>query len=70
VFFSSIDGFYLSDITVHRFIKRYILDPDFKTYGAVDLTSLAAPSVRVAGPSTALKAPAVANTSDDDHDDD
>ncbi|KAJ7669616.1 hypothetical protein B0H14DRAFT_3072455 [Mycena olivaceomarginata] len=53
-----------------RFIKRYILDPDFQTYGAVDLTSLAAPSVRVAGPSTALQAPAVANTSDDDRDDD
>ncbi|KAJ7857113.1 hypothetical protein B0H14DRAFT_3448085 [Mycena olivaceomarginata] len=46
------------------FIKRYILDPDFQTYGTVDLTSLATPSVRTTGSSTAPLAPAAAHTSD------
>ncbi|KAJ7939900.1 hypothetical protein B0H13DRAFT_1850103 [Mycena leptocephala] len=36
-----------------RFIKRYILDPDLETYGAVELNSFATPSVPVAGPSSA-----------------
>ncbi|KAJ7899134.1 hypothetical protein B0H14DRAFT_2556699 [Mycena olivaceomarginata] len=42
----------------------YLLDLDFQTYGAVDLTSLANP---IAGPSTALQAAAVATASGDDN---
>ncbi|KAF8218158.1 hypothetical protein K438DRAFT_1747377 [Mycena galopus ATCC 62051] len=34
-----------------RFIKKYVLDPDLKTYGAVDLKSLDTPSAAVAGSS-------------------
>ncbi|KAJ7790421.1 hypothetical protein B0H14DRAFT_3501639 [Mycena olivaceomarginata] len=68
---------YPDPVLQSRFIKRYILyyfvqfrnleillDPDFQTYGAVDLTSLATPSVRTAGSSTAPLAPAAAHTSD------
>ncbi|KAJ6601790.1 hypothetical protein DFH09DRAFT_1069341 [Mycena vulgaris] len=44
-----------------RFIKRYVLDPDFQTYRAVDLTSLATPPAPVAGPSTAPQTAAAAN---------
>ncbi|KAJ6508187.1 hypothetical protein C8R45DRAFT_1207935 [Mycena sanguinolenta] len=47
-----------------KFIKKYVLDPDFQTYGVVDLTSLATPfQVPVAGPSTTPRGAAAANRS-------
>ncbi|KAJ7695862.1 hypothetical protein B0H14DRAFT_3172233 [Mycena olivaceomarginata] len=51
-----------------KFIK-YIPDPNFQTFGAVNLTSLATLSIRVASSSTAPLAPAAAHTSDNDDDD-
>ncbi|KAJ7809565.1 hypothetical protein B0H14DRAFT_3880930 [Mycena olivaceomarginata] len=49
-----------------RFIKRYVLDLDFQTYGAVNLISFTTPSVLIAGPSTAPQAAAVATASGND----
>ncbi|KAJ7771169.1 hypothetical protein B0H14DRAFT_3590530 [Mycena olivaceomarginata] len=61
---------YPDPVLQSRFIKRYILDPDFQTYGAVDLTSLATPSARATSSSTAPLAHAAAHTSDNADDDD
>ncbi|KAJ7358292.1 hypothetical protein DFH08DRAFT_802126 [Mycena albidolilacea] len=63
---ASVRAKYPDPVMQSRFIKRYILDLDFQTYGAVDLTSLATPSVPITGPSTALHAAAVATASGND----
>ncbi|KAJ7838919.1 hypothetical protein B0H14DRAFT_2588250 [Mycena olivaceomarginata] len=62
----------LKALFVHLIVRgpvEYILDPNFQTFGAVDLTSLATLSIRVASSSTAPLAPAAAHTSDNDDDD-
>ncbi|KAJ7862285.1 hypothetical protein B0H14DRAFT_2740723 [Mycena olivaceomarginata] len=53
-----------------KWIKKYVLDPDFQTYGTVDLTSLATgASVHVGRPSTAPPAAADADTSGNNDED-
>ncbi|KAJ6528119.1 hypothetical protein B0H19DRAFT_1274923 [Mycena capillaripes] len=53
-----------------KWIKKYVLDRDFQTYGAVDLTSLATgASVHVGCPSTAPPAAAQADRSGDENED-
>ncbi|KAJ7861999.1 hypothetical protein B0H14DRAFT_2741092 [Mycena olivaceomarginata] len=53
-----------------KWIKKYVLDPDFQTYGTVDLTSLATgASVHVGRPSTAPPAATDADTSGNNDED-
>ncbi|KAF8146613.1 hypothetical protein K438DRAFT_502350 [Mycena galopus ATCC 62051] len=56
---------YPDPVRQSRFIKKYVLDPDLKTYGAVDLKSLDTPSAAVAGSLNASQT-ATTPTGDDD----
>ncbi|KAJ6534895.1 hypothetical protein B0H19DRAFT_1080309 [Mycena capillaripes] len=61
---------YPDPVKQSKWIKKYVLDRDFQTYGAVDLTSLATgASVHVGCPSTAPPAAAQADRSGDENED-
>ncbi|KAJ7907859.1 hypothetical protein B0H13DRAFT_2331954 [Mycena leptocephala] len=49
-----------------KFIKQWMLDPDLKTYGSVDLNALALVAVAVAAP---VAGPSAESAADDDDDD-